>query len=120
MKRILQIKPSKSAGAVQMVGGIVFAIIGLAVIIPMLSKANGPVWFGLLWTGAAVVIAIVGGVNAFSDRGIATAEIVSDSAEVPPGRSTADRLRELEEMRQQKVISEEEYAQTRKRILDEH
>ncbi len=120
MKKTLRIKPTKSAGAVQMVGGLVFAIIGLTVVIPMTSKDNGPVWFGLLWTGAAVVGAIVGAVNAFSDRGISAEEIVSDSEEVTPVRSTADRLLELEDLRQRKLISEEEYAQTRQRILEEH
>ena len=107
-------------GLVQMIGGIVFAMIGLTVIIPMMSKDKGPVWFGLLWTGAAVVIAIVGAINAFSDKGIATEEIVSDSTDAPNAKSTEERLRELDELRQKNLISQEEYAATRQRILDEH
>ncbi len=54
-------------GVVQMIGGSIFAIIGVTVVIPMTSKDNGPVWFGVLWTAAAVVGAVMGGIIAFSD-----------------------------------------------------
>ncbi len=120
MKRRVQIKPSKPMGVVQMIGGIIFAIIGLTVMIPLMSKDNGPVWFGFLWTGAAVVGAIIGAINAFSDQGIPTEEIVSDASDSPMTRSTQDRLSELDEMRRKELISPEEYAAARKRILDEH
>jgi hypothetical protein len=120
MKKHVQIKPSKPMGVAQMIGGTIFAIIGLTVVIPMTSKDNGPVWFGLLWTGAAVVGAIMGAINAFSDKGIPTEEIVSDSSDTRITRSTEDRLRELDDMRRRELISQEEYAETRKRILDEH
>ena len=120
MKKRVQIKPSKPAGVAQMIGGIIAAIVGLAVVIPLTSKDNGPVWFGVLWTVAAVIAAIMGAINAFSDTGIPTEEIVSDSSDPGTTRSTEDRLRELDDMRQKKLISEDEYAETRKRILDEH
>ena len=120
MKRNLQIKPSKPVGVVQMIVGGVFAIIGLTVVIPALSKADGPVWFGLLWTGLATAGAIMGAINAFSDNGIPTEEIVSDSADTPNNRPTEDRLRELDDLRRKELVSEEEYAETRQRILDEH
>ena len=120
MKRNLQIKPSKQTGVVQMIGGGVFALVGLTVIIPMMIKADGPVWFGLLWTGAAVVGSVMGAINAFSEKGIPTEEIVSDSADAPNPRTTEDRLRELDDLRRKELISPDEYAQTRKRILDEH
>jgi hypothetical protein len=120
MKKRVQIKPSKPAGVAQMIAGSIFAIIGLAVVIPLMIKANGPVWFGVLWTLAAVVAAIMGAINAFTDRGIPTEEIVSDSSESGIARSTEDRLRELDDMREKKLISKDEYDETRKRILDEH
>ncbi len=104
MKQNLQIKPSKQTGVVQMVGGIVFALIGMAFVIPMTYRANGPVWFGVLWTGGAVVIAILGAINAFSNKGIPTEEIVFDSADARSAKSTEDRLRELEGLYQRKLI----------------
>jgi hypothetical protein len=120
MNKNLQIKPSKTAGSVQMIGGILFTLIGLFVIIPMTSENNGPVWFGVLWTLAAAVGAVIGAINAFSDKGIPTEEIVSDSIEQRSSKSTEARLKELDSLRQQKLISEEEYAETRKHVLDEH
>jgi len=116
----MQIKPSKPMGFFQMIGGTIFTIIGLTVVIPMASKDDGPVWFGLLWTGAAAVGAIMGAINAFSDKGIPTEEIVSDSTDTRVTRSTEDRLCELDDIRRRELISPEEYAETRKRILGEH
>ena len=103
-----------------MIGGIVFTLIGLVVVIPLMSQNNGPVWFGVLWTGAAAVGAVMGAINAFSDKGIPTEEIVSAGDEAPNTRSTEDRLRELDDLRQKNLISPEEYIETRKRILDQH
>jgi hypothetical protein len=120
MKKRIQIKPSKSMGAAQMIGGIIFTIIGVAVVIPMMSKEGGPVWFGFLWTGAALIGAVMGAINAFTEEGIPTEEIVSEGADLPKARSTEDRLRELDEMHRKKVISATEFAEARKRILEEH
>ena len=122
MKQSLHIKPSKPVGFVQMIIGIVVIIIGVAAVIPMTSRNNGPVWFGLLWTGVGIVGAIIGAINAFSDKGIPTEEIeiVSDSKEDRVTRSTEDRLRELDDLRQKKLISEDEYAVTRKKVLNDH
>jgi len=102
-----------------MIGGIIFTIIGLAVVIPMISKHNGPVWFGVLWTLAAFAGTIMGAINAFSDKGIPTVEIVVPEDEAKT-KSTEDRLRELDELLQKKVINYQEYSDTRKRILDDH
>lgn len=77
-------------------------------------------WFGLLWTGGALIGAIFGAVNAFSDGGIPTQEIVSEETDVPVRRSTEERLRELDDMRRREVISPMEFAEVRKRILEEH
>ena len=122
MKRNIQIKPSKQTGMAQMIGGAIFTIIGLTVVIPMMVKNNGPVWFGLLWTAVAAIGAIMGAINAFSDKGIPTEEIITESSDtgIARPRTTEERLRELDEMRGKELISDEEYAETRKRILDEH
>jgi hypothetical protein len=120
MRKRTQIKPSKPAGFVQMIGGSIAAIVGLTVVIPMTSKDNGPVWFGLLWTGMGVIGAIIGAINAFTDTGIPSEEIVSDVPDSGTARSTADRLTELEDMRRRELISQEEYTEKRKSILDEH
>ena len=120
MAKNMYIKPSKSAAVGQMIVATIFTFIGLLVVIPAISKAGGPVWFGILWTGIAATGAIRGAINAFSDHGIPTREIVSDAQEAPPIRSTEERLRKLDDLLQKKLISETEYNDTRKRILDEH
>ena len=120
MKRNLLIKPSKPISALGMIGGSIAAIIGVVVLIPMLSRDHGPVWFGVLWTGLGIAGAITSAINAFSDQGIPTEEIVSDSLHQEPTRSTEDRLRELDDLLRKEMISKDEYARTRTRILDEH
>src|SRR5262245_6767461 len=120
MKQNIRIKPSKPMSAAQMIVGIILALVGVSVVIPMMSKDGGPAWFGLLWTGVALIGAIIGAINAFSDKGIPTEEIVSDSINAPQMKSTEGRLRELDDLQQKKLISQDEYTETRKRILDEH
>ncbi len=120
MKQKLQIKPTKPVAAAQMIACGILTIVGLTVVIPLLSKDRGGVWFGILWTGIGFVGAIIGAINALSERGIPMEEIVSTPADPPVPKSTEERLRELDDLRERKLISENEYTETRKRVLDEH
>ena len=120
MKRNLQIKPSKPMSVLGMIVGSIAALIGVFVLIPSLSRDHGPVWFGMLWTGVAVAGVLTGAINAFSDKGIPTEVIVSESSGEGTTRSTEDRLRELDDLLGKQMISQDEYARTRNRILEEH
>jgi hypothetical protein len=109
----VRIKPSKPQSIVGMIAGILFVGLGLAVIIPMF----GP--FGIIWTLFAVVITVYFAINVFSERGLAHTEIdVERDLETPNDALPFDeRLRRLENLRDEKLISEEEYEQKRQEIM---
>ena len=121
MKRNIQVKPSKASATAQFIGGIVAVMIGVLFVLPMTSEHDGPVWFAVVWIVMALIGTIAGAVNAFSDKGIPTEEIVmdDDSPSLSP-RSTESRLLELEDMRKKGLVSDAEFQQTRERILKEH
>lgn len=63
MKTKGRIKPSKPVSFAQMVGGGIFAVIGLTVVIPATKEIGGPMRFGGLWTLLAAIGALIGAYN---------------------------------------------------------
>ena len=122
MKRI-KVKPGRRQSMVGFFAGIVFCLIGLFVAIP------GAGLFGVFWTLLAVVITVSNGMNAFSDKGPSSHEIIIDDHEMdlPRGRDAAherkaeieERLNAAEELYQSGMITSEEYQDKRKEILKE-
>jgi hypothetical protein len=125
MKTKGKIKPSKPVSFIQMIMGGIFAIIGATVLIPQMNQTDGPVWFGALWTGMAIVGAIVGAINLFSEEGIPTEEFSYTSKpdnkpeQTSVHRSTESRLNEINKLRDNHLISEEEYKAKRSKILND-
>ena len=75
----MEVRPSKPAAAFGLAVGVVFILLGLFVVIPQF----GP--FGLLWTAVALIITILNGVNAFSERGVPSRVIhIEDEADGHP------------------------------------
>lgn len=129
-RRRVTYRPSKAQGAFGMVWGGVFVLIGLFVVIP----AVGP--FGILWTLAAVAITAMNGYQAFGKtyKG-PEITIEEDSAQTSDGNpsspapevhdhipSTAldakQRLEQLESLKQAGLITQSEYDQKRREILE--
>ena len=109
----MEVRPSKPAAAFGLAVGVVFILLGLFVVIPQF----GP--FGLLWTAVALIITILNGVNAFSERGVPSGVIhIEDEADglAPPPAAVPPQPRGLH---QQGLISAEEYDRRRREILDE-
>lgn len=72
----MEVRPSKPAAAFGLAVGVVFILLGLFIVIPQF----GP--FGLLWTAVALIITILNGVNAFSERGVPSGVIhIEDEAD---------------------------------------
>lgn len=124
MSRSVKVKPGKGQSLAGFFGGLIFCGIGLFVVIPTF----GP--FGLLWTLFAVVITIMNGVSAFSEKGIASHEIIieddsnymeqyNNQAETDEENTAEERLQELQNLYQKGLITEEEYQQKRKQVLEE-
>ena len=108
-KRV-KVKPSKFESMIGFVVGCAFVLIGLFIAIPTSGL------FGLLWTFVAVCITVFNYKNAFSEKGIATHEIVFEEDEE---ESTEAKLKKLQSLYEQKLITQEEYEKKRQQILDE-
>lgn len=112
-----RVKPGRGVSAMGMVMGLVFVGIGLFVVIPTFGA------FGLAWTLMALVAVGFNAFNAFSDRGIATTEIEVDrlpaKLDIPEQKlDFDDRLRKLEALRSEGLISETEYQDKRRQMMD--
>ena len=116
-------RPGRAASLVSFVVGIAFVVIGLVAVIPM----AGP--FGLLWTGVAVAITVMNGVNAFGKKGVASMEIETEEPEAAPAEEEThdhipsmaldvrERLEQLKDLREAGLITGEEYETKREEIL---
>lgn len=85
--------------------------------IPLMKESGGPVWFGVIWTLLAVSGALIGAYNLFSEEGIATDEFSYTSERLPRTKGIQSRLRELNELKAQGLISDAEYQSKRSELL---
>ncbi|WP_130848834.1 SHOCT domain-containing protein [Intestinimonas timonensis] len=126
MRKRVTYRPSKSGSVMGGVVGVIFVLIGLFVVIPSFSMTGGfGAIFGVLWTIIAGVIAGTNFYQAFG-KGYIGPEIhieeeggtehAQDAA--APGDTQA-RLTELRALYDQRLITQEEYEQKRKEILEE-
>lgn len=116
-KRI-KVKPGKTQSKIGFVVGILFVLIGCVLVIPTF----GP--FGIIWTALAGVIAFTHYKNGFSDKGVATHEIIiEDGMEIPQssddGEDIEAKLIKLNSLYEQRLITKEEYDEKRKELLKE-
>lgn len=113
MSRYVKVRPGKGQSMVGFFGGLVFIFIGVTYIIPIFSL------FGVFWTLMAVIITAVNGYNAFSGKGVATHEItIDDLPDSAAADSCEERLRELQNLYDKNLITEEEYQKKRQEILN--
>ncbi len=115
MSRRIRVKPSKGQSLAGFIGGLIFCFIGLFVAIPIFGI------FGVLWTLIAVVITASHGYNAFSDKGISSHEIfIDDTSETQVTNMTpAYRLNELQNLLDKGLITNDEFHEKRKKILND-
>lgn len=111
MKRV-RVKPGRAQSLAGLSAGLVFVVIGVFVVIPTFG------WFGILWTIFAGVIAAVNGVNAFSDKGVATHEILIEDEPSDESRDPAERLETLRDLYDRRLITQEEYEKRRAEIIE--
>ena len=119
MQRRVKMKPGKGNSLAGLVVGIIFCLLGIFMVIPTMGI------FGVFWTGMALVITVINGINAFSEDGLATHEIYIEDTPDQGSGSSADkedpetRLRSLKRLREEGLITEEEYETRRKEIIQE-
>ena len=133
MSKKVRIKPGKTQSMMGVIAGILFCLIGVFAVIPSAGL------FGVFWTLMALVITVTNGINAFTDRGDASHEIVIDddkhdvNKEGSAGTDIASntdaagmeelkenmelRFQAAEDLYKKGVITREEYEAKRREIL---
>lgn len=113
----IRVKPSKGQSLAGFFGGLLFVGIGLFVAIPTFGV------FGIIWTLFAVIITVTNGVNAFGEKGIASQEIeISDTTSNFQESRELDfeeKLRKLKALKDDGIITEDEYEAKKDEILNE-
>ena len=129
-RKQIEIKPGKGPSGAGFLGGLIFCVIGLFVVIPIFGA------FGILWTLVAAVITVFHGMNLFSEKGMASYQVsIEDGGEAEENGSKEDhgetaagqeavssveeRLLQLRRLYEDRLITAEEYEVKRKEILEE-
>jgi hypothetical protein len=103
------VKPGKATSVLGMVVGGLFVLLGITVIIPLFGA------FGVLWTAVAGAITLFYAYNCFSNRGVSAYEVNVDS---PGGVDDLDaNLRKLARLKDDGLLTEQEFEQKRAEIL---
>ena len=136
----LRIKPGREASILTAFVAVVMGLFGLFVMVPAMSAMSsfgpagsiGPA-FAIVWVLAAFGIAAFYGYNAFSQRGASLVDIDTtgqtpffaereggpEEEDAAPGSDFEVRLRKLESLRRDGLITESEYEAKRAVILAE-
>lgn len=109
MPRNIKVKPGKTQSLIGFISGLVFVAIGLFIAIPTFGL------FGIFWTIIAIVITATNGMNAFGSKGVAMYDVTIADNESP--QSIEERLRQLDSLYNQRLITQVEYDQKRQDIL---
>lgn len=115
-RKRIKVKPSKGQSTISFIIGIIFCVLGVFVVIPQF----GP--FGIIWTLVAASITFINYKNAFTEEGIATQEIIVDEGNIFQYEETnniEERLKKVESLYQQGLITSDEYDQKRKELIDQ-
>lgn len=115
-----RIRPSRSMSKISFFIGIFFCLFGLGFIIATLFVLDSPrliaTPFAVLWTAIAVYNTYRNYKNGFTDDGYSLYEI--DSMEDSREQNFEEKLRQLERLREEQLISESEYREKRRKIMD--
>lgn len=119
MFRKIKVKPGKQQSLLGFFIGIVFVFIGIMIVIPTFGL------FGLFWTIIALTIAVSNGYNAFSEKGISSWEVSIDSTDSTNSLRKSsntdfeEKLRKLQRLKEDGLLSEKEFQRKREEILDQ-
>ena len=118
----VQVRPGKTNSTFGFAAGIVFVLIGLTFAIPVFGL------FGVFWTAVAVLITIQNYLNAFTEKGVPTHEVTIETAEDAGSQAVWDagnqpaedieaKLKQLNSLLDQDLITYEEYQKKREELL---
>ncbi len=119
MSKKIYVKPSKSNSKFAFFVGVGMCLLGIFVAIPIFKL------FGVLWTFVMIGITYSHWKNAFTDNGEPTKVIEIEDKEdtMQNGRNycnnVEERLKSLQNLYEQRLITKEEYEQKKQEILKE-
>ena len=121
MSKRIYVRPGKTQSKFGVVAGLIFCLIGVFIVIPTFGL------FGVFWTAIAGWITYTNYRNGFTDEQIDShvIEIEDDGQGYSYGAEDAsvedaeERLKKLQSLYNQSLITYEEYEQKKKEILDE-
>ena len=118
------VRPPRASAIVMIVMGILFLAYGITLVGLAEGDARPPVLiFGILWAAVCIGIIVYG--LCILSRGKAPAMAVLDVESATEGENRAEgtdfdaKLRKLERLRKERLISEEEYRRKRTEIMAE-
>ena len=119
-RKRIRVKPGRAQSKIGFFAGLLFCLIGVFMVIPIFGV------FGIFWTLMAVIITALSGINAFSDKGMASHEIIideesgaSESGDNRRKENIESRLRIAEELYREGSITKDELDEKRREILKE-
>lgn len=117
-RRRVTYRPSKGEAAFAGVVGVIFVLIGIFAVIPTFGA------FGVLWTLVSAGITGMNLYRAFGSRYVGPEIRIEDETGEgeplsPAGPGVQARLEQLNKLREQELITQEEYEEKRKEILKE-
>ena len=118
MKRQFKSRPAPVTSAMTAVVGVFMLIFAIVFITQEKALPAVAVVFFVVWFVALIGIILYHVLNATRSGGVPT-EIIESEGDASAAKSSAERLRELEDLRSRKLISEAEYEAKRQEILKE-
>ncbi|GAA0729325.1 SHOCT domain-containing protein [Clostridium malenominatum] len=104
-----RVRPSRGQALIGMLMGTIFVIIGFTIAIPNAGL------FGVFWTLMAIIITGTNVYNFFSKEGISYYEVDLEST----GEDFDSKLRKIKKLKDDGIISEEEYNLKKDEIMRE-
>ncbi len=120
MNQRYNVRPGKGQSMFGFIVGIVFVLIGFTVVLPTFGT------FGIVWVLVTIGITVMHGINAFTQKGVATHRVdvtteanASTETIKQSNASFDEKLRKLHQLKQEGILTDEEYEEKKKQMLNE-
>ncbi|GEM03663.1 hypothetical protein HMI01_06510 [Halolactibacillus miurensis] len=120
MNQRYNVRPGKGQSMFGFFVGLVFVFIGFVMVLPTFGA------FGIIWVLVTIGITVMHGINAFTQKGVATHRVdvtteanTSTEAIKQSDDSFDEKLRKLHQLKQEGILTDEEYEEKKKQMLKE-
>ena len=112
MSKKIHVRPGKGQSKAGFGVGIIFCLLGVFVVIPIFGL------FGIFWTAVAGWITYVNYRNGFTDKQI-DSKVIEIDDDATDKEDIEERMKKLQSLYDQALLTREEYEQKRKEILED-